>query len=161
MTNPYQRSQPGQYNPGVDYTGTNNGYYGDSQNGSYGTMGQPSSMPKLGQNASNQKTFPTLPGMLVNTPDDILAKDVPMDGTVSLFLMSDLSSILAKQWNANGTIDTVQFVRVQNNETPSGDALSQIMERLDRIETALKKPRYSGTKKSYHKPNNGGEVANV
>lgn len=162
MANPYQATQMygGGYNGYTNAPNPPQGYANDQMSQPYGTQNQ-SSMPRLGGNASGQKSFPTLPGMLVNTPDDILAKDVPMDGSISLFLMSDLSAILAKQWNSKGSIDTVQFVRAQNNEQASDDVLSQIMERLDRIESAVKK-KYSGPRKPYYKNHEEkGESQNV
>lgn len=106
-------------------------------------------MPSLGAPQTPEPSPNFLPARLVQSPEQILAKDVPMDGSVSLFLMQDLSCILARQWNAKGTIDEVRFIREvpqQSAETQSGDALSEIKERLSNIEGLL------STQRPYSKP---------
>lgn len=54
----------------------------------------------------------TVPCRVVNNPADITPSEIPMDGRVSLFLSSDNSYIIAKQWNQNGLI--VPSYQVQN-----------------------------------------------
>lgn len=51
----------------------------------------------------------TVPCRVVNNPADITPSEIPMDGRVSLFLSSDNSYIIAKQWNQNGLIDTAIY----------------------------------------------------
>lgn len=46
------------------------------------------------------------PGRVVNSPDDIRASEIPMDGTVAVFPASDYSYIVLKAWNSNGSIQT-------------------------------------------------------
>ena len=43
-------------------------------------------------------------GRMVAAVEQIAANDVPMDGSVAFFPMQDMSAIVAKQWDANGTI---------------------------------------------------------
>ena len=43
-------------------------------------------------------------GRVVQSVEMITANDVPMDGSVAFFPMQDMSAIVAKQWDANGTI---------------------------------------------------------
>lgn len=40
-----------------------------------------------------------LPGFYVTSEEDISAKDVPTDGSISFFPFQDLSKIVIKQWN--------------------------------------------------------------
>lgn len=66
-------------------------------------------------------------GKVVQSQDSIVANDVPMNGSVAFFPKSDLSEIYAKQWSADGTISTMVFKPIQN-DNPS--KLSQDTEKL-------------------------------
>ena len=66
-------------------------------------------------------------GKVVQSQDSIVANDVPMNGSVAFFPKSDLSEIYAKQWSADGTISTMVFKPVQNDNT---NKLSQETEKL-------------------------------
>lgn len=66
-------------------------------------------------------------GKVVQSQDSIVANDVPMNGAVAFFPKSDLSEIYAKQWSADGTISTMVFKPVQNDNL---NKLSQDTERL-------------------------------
>lgn len=134
------------YNNGGSYLDNGNWGFNNSGGGN-----QNPGMPQLGGTMTTSQ-LPSVPGKIITSPDDIMAKDVPMDGTVSLFLMNDLSCVLAKQWNNRGTIDEVRFVREQTPEPVSqtqSDILPVILERLDKIETMIKKN--SHYKKPYNK----------
>lgn len=90
---------------------------------------------------------------LVEDERQITPQDVTMDGRISLFMLSDLSCVIAKAWNSAGTIDTVRYVPEKpiqsQNATSQVDATfqSEIFSRLDKIEQALKNNR----KPYYHK----------
>lgn len=66
-------------------------------------------------------------GKVVQSQDSIVANDVPMNGSVAFFPKSDLSEIYAKQWSADGTISTMVFKPIQN-DNPS--KLSQDTEKF-------------------------------
>lgn len=66
-------------------------------------------------------------GKVVQSQDSIVANDVPMNGAVAFFPKSDLSEIYAKQWSADGTISTMVFKPVQNDNL---NKLSQDTEKL-------------------------------
>lgn len=66
-------------------------------------------------------------GKVVQSQDSIVANDVPMNGSVAFFPKSDLSEIYAKQWSADGTISTMVFKPVQNDNP---NKLSQDKEKL-------------------------------
>ena len=51
-----------------------------------------------------QPQFLGIQGKVVQSESAIMANDVPMDGSVAFFPMQDMSAIVAKQWDANGTI---------------------------------------------------------
>lgn len=55
----------------------------------------------------------TLPGFYVGSDDDIAARDVPNDGSISFFPSKDLSHITIKQWNGN-TLESAVYVLAQN-----------------------------------------------
>lgn len=66
-------------------------------------------------------------GKVVQSQDSIVANDVPMNGSVAFFPKSDLSEIYAKQWRADGTISTMVFKPIQNDNP---NKLSQDTEKL-------------------------------
>lgn len=66
-------------------------------------------------------------GKVVQSQDSIVANDVPMNGSVAFFPKSDLSEIYAKQWSADGTISTMVFKPIQND---NHNKLSQDTEKL-------------------------------
>lgn len=55
-------------------------------------------------------------GKIIAEMSQITANDVPMDGSVAFFPKHDLSEVYAKSWNADGTIRTVTYKPVLDNE---------------------------------------------
>lgn len=76
-------------------------------------MNQPN-LASLGQ--SNISMTSNLTGRIIQNENEITPNEVAMDGSVSLFPLGDYSAIIAKQWNANGTISTIKYVPVVDNE---------------------------------------------
>lgn len=113
-------------------------------------------MPSLAIAQQQVHALPTLPAKVITRVEDIKANDVSMDGTISIFLMNDLSSVILRQWNGRGDMDELRFVREETPAPPNqNDILAVIMQRLDNIEKAIKKnngykPRY----KNYQKGDN-------
>lgn len=107
----------------------------------------PSTQPNLANIAPNRPT-PSLSGRVVNAETEITPNEVAMDGSVSVFPLADFSAIVAKQWNANGTISTIKYIPVVDSEEESEtDKLVRTMnQRFDELEKRL----------SNHKPNNRG-----
>lgn len=66
------------------------------------------SMPGNSMYRDDQR--PTLPGFYISSPQNISARDVPMDGSISFFPSADLSYIIIKQWNGNGMISEARYV---------------------------------------------------
>lgn len=95
-------------------------------------------------------------GRMVQTENDILPGEVPMDGDYATFISSDLKQIFMKTWGKDGKIHTEVFNNVTDqinaaSQFPQMDALSAIMARLDDIEKCLKRPPHR-PKKQYNKP---------
>lgn len=94
------------------------------------------------QQQPQQRSY--LSGRTVNNADEITPKDVPMDAPISLFPQNDGQIIYMKSWNANGTIDTVEYVRKEvkkvepSNISPDvSNAIETINQRLQKIEGML------------------------
>lgn len=57
---------------------------------------------------------------IVNSPEEIKADEIPMNGSIRLFLQDDMNVIYGKRWTNNGIIENIRFVRedeVNNKET--------------------------------------------
>lgn len=107
-----------------------------------------------------QVQFLGINGKFIQAPENITANDVPMDGSVAVFPMQDMSQILVKAWQSDGTIRTVTFKPVleeRPNNLPqaqeklkfdlSDDATEAFMKRFDDITERLEK-----MEKSFAKP---------
>lgn len=96
-------------------------------------------------------------GRMVNSHEDIVPNEVPMNGSVSYFPTSDYSCIYAKKWDSNGNIQTAKYIleiptqgkEVVPTSLPENDILNQVLERLGSIEAKLDKQR--PYKKPYNK----------
>lgn len=125
------------------------------QNGYPNTYQQYSSPTWLPQ--QNQMPQPNLPiqetnpnpqaifGKVVSSADDIAANDVPMNGKIALFPLSDYTKIIGKQWTKDGTIATVTYVpEMHQQQTKSAitleDISKQFNERMDQLEDMLTTP---------------------
>ena len=69
------------------------------------------------QQVPQQIQQPQLIGHIVDGQKTIQASDVPMNAPYALFPKNDLSEIYLKSWTANGTIQTIVFKPVQNQQT--------------------------------------------
>lgn len=89
-------------------------------------------------------------GKIITEMSQITANDVPMDGSVAFFPKQDLSEVYAKSWNADGTIRTVTYKPVLDNEPKnvptdteklkcelSDEATEGIMSKFDEISDRL------------------------
>ncbi len=78
----------------------------------------------MGQiNSPFQKySMPGINGRVVNDFNEIIADDVPTNGTYAVFVKNDMSEIQARTWAADGKIVSVAFKPVlepqNNNSTP-------------------------------------------
>lgn len=122
-------------------------------------MQQPQVEPLQTTNQFQQQLQSGINGRVVQSVEMITANDVPMDGSAAFFPMQDMSAILAKSWNADGTIKTVIFKpinetvpqnEIQNKEnlkidlsdgTVSAfmDRFDELSERLEQLEVSINK----------------------
>lgn len=97
-------------------------------------------------NAQSNPPVMQINGRVVSSNDEIKPNEVPMDGSISLFPISDYSAIYAKQWDKNGLLQMVKYIPehpVQSPATEQNDILSEIRQRLDNIEKKLSyRPNY-------------------
>lgn len=60
-----------------------------------------------------------LQGKLVDSLDTVKAMDIPLDGSVSYFALTDGSAIVTKQLQADGTSKTIVYKPVEGLEAPT------------------------------------------
>lgn len=56
---------------------------------------------------------PKLPGFFVEREDEIMAGDVPMDGSISYFPSRDLTHIYVRQWSQQGVLERLTYAIVR------------------------------------------------
>lgn len=81
---------------------------------------------------------PQLHGRTVSQLNDVTPQDVPMDGSMAFFPLSDGTAVFGKRYNSDGTITTVRYApepTKQPQEEP--DFNKYIIDRLDSIEEAI------------------------
>lgn len=151
LTNPYNPYTP--YN--ANYI--SNQFQQSTPNQTYRTPQYQSTpnQPSLDALAQPQAQVIPIFGRVISTESEIKPNEVPMDGSIALFPLSDFSVIIAKQWSQDGTIKTVRFApEIQTSEpeapaTMSITELAQSMdERFNKIESMIK---YRNGGKAYQK----------
>lgn len=65
-------------------------------------------------------------GKIVNDVSNVSPNDVPMDGSVAVFPKNDMTEIYCKQWTANGTIQTVVYKPVLEQNQADGTNIPQM-----------------------------------
>ncbi len=109
------------------------------------SLQQPVQMPQV-----NQPMTMGLNGKFVQSVEGITANDVPMDGSAAVFPKQDMSEIYIKFWENNGTIRTIVFKPVleqnlnnlQQTEEKTILSISEsvtgaFMERFDSLEKQI------------------------
>jgi hypothetical protein len=81
-------------------------------------------MPTIQQN--------NLQGKIVDSVDVVKAMDIPLDGSVSYFPLTDGSAIISKQLQPDGTSRTIIYKPSENEKEKSVKYLT-----IDELETAL------------------------
>lgn len=119
---------------------------------------QPTQMPGTSQQPQG------IIGRVVNDFNEITANDVPMNGVSAVFPKSDMSEIQLRTWAANGTIQTITYKPIleqnqadgtnvpQNDFIALNDGINafreEILARLDSIEKSVAKPTSVRAKKA-------------
>ena len=113
-----------------------------------------SSFPRA--NVQNNSNYSYISCRIINSVEEITPGEIPMNGNIALFFMSDGSKIIAKKWNSSGLIDTEEYestapvVTGTVDESPS--PYEEINLKLDKVLTYLSQ---STNRRSNKK---GGEV---
>lgn len=131
--------------------GTMNGNYwnmGPIDNGSYTTQSywrnptnncNDMSMPKvnIGQPVNTQT--PAVYGRFIQDENEILAKEIPMDGSFAAFVKMDLSTIFLRTWGGDGDVHGDTYVKLNNtvNQNEQQDPFAMIFNRLAGIESMI------------------------
>ena len=74
------------------------------------------------QQSMQPQQFPSLNGRIVDSLENIMASDVPMDGNFAIFPKRDMSEICVKYWTGEGKIATISF---KPSASVSGKNISQ------------------------------------
>lgn len=151
MQNPYM-AQMGQYQQGVQ------------------------AFPAQVQNSNMVQQPQGLIGKMVNDVSMVSPNDVPMDGNIAIFPKNDMSEIYCKQWKQDGTIQTVVYKPVLDQNQSEATNIPQMdfnalnddlkalrgefSERFDRMEKflgnidfgKLQKPKFGQGQKNNQRP---------
>lgn len=68
------------------------------------------------QNQASYKQPAGLQGKIVDSIDVVKAMDIPLDGSISYFPLSDGTGIVTKQLKQDGTSETILYKPVENNK---------------------------------------------
>lgn len=69
---------------------------------------------------------PGLIGKVVNDVSMVSPNDVPMDGNIAIFPKNDMSEIYCKQWKQDGTIQTVVYKPVLDQNQSEATNIPQM-----------------------------------
>lgn len=69
---------------------------------------------------------PGLIGKVVNDVSMVSPNDVPMDGNIAIFPKNDMSEIYCKQWKQDGTIQTVVYKPILEQNQAEGTNIQQM-----------------------------------
>lgn len=93
--------------------------------------------------ASPQPQRPSLSGRPVNDINEVMASEVPMDGSSSVFPLQNGSKVYVKSWAPDGTIKTLTYVLEEQSVIESKpDPISDLINRrFDSLEELLIDPK--------------------
>jgi len=145
MFNPYYGNNFNQ-GYGVTYNPTygNGGMQQPPQANNYGnyySQPQPQNPTQYQRPQEQTQTFKTmqsLQGKSVDSIDVVKAMDIPLDGSISYFPITDGSAIVTKQLQPDGTSKTIVYKQTDNTETPTPDnyvTVERFEKELKNIET--------------------------
>lgn len=98
----------------------------------------------FGQNGGNmttpQQAETPFVGRYINQIEEVMPREVPMDGRVAIFPTQSLEEIYLKAWDRNGSIRTFRYILdpTQNlnaqNAASEPDMATKILDRLEQLE---------------------------
>lgn len=94
-----------------------------------------------------QDNVSTIRARYINSPEDIQLGEVPMDGSMPLFMMNDRSAIVGKYWDKDAQLKTVRYLPeivqepVNQPQVPVVQTVidPDISNRLDKLESLVQK----------------------
>lgn len=102
-----------------------------------------------------QQPIQGLSGRTVNNLNDITAQDLPMNGTSALFPLADGSAIYSRSWRGDGTVQTIEYRPVQQEQAETIDPLAVLQNDISEIKDmlqSLQKPKTTRAKKVSDEP---------
>lgn len=143
--------------PGYNWNGNGGAVNMDPNAAMFGQVQMPQNM--MGnqgfQTRNTQLIRPSyIPGKMINSLQDIVPQEVPMDGSAAVFPTSDLSCIYLNAWGSDGLIKTFKYIQdptEQGQKSPEVQFQETILQRLDSIEELVRK-RPSYQNHNYRKP---------
>lgn len=111
-------------------------------NGFQTAMSMPSQQPMMQR--------PVLLGRVINSTEDIMANDVPTDGSSGFFPLADGSAIIKKTLNADWTTKTTKYiVEPEEPEEPKPSEIEELKEWLDeRLKSLTPQPRFNNQQRN-------------
>ena len=114
----------------------NNNYYQPPKNMGVPNYQQPIYQQPMYQVPISQPTSSGLLGKLVDSVDVVKSMDIPLDGSVSYFPLTDGSAIVSKQLQADGTSKTTIYrpINEEQIEIPKYATLDDIKKEINNID---------------------------
>ena len=109
---------------------------------------QPQATPQPAPQSNTQHRISS--ARVVVSQDEIKPNEIPMDDSITIFLQDDLNRIYGKRWTNNGTVENLEYARVNNESQQtavpapsSNEALeefrSEVNSKFDQVFEMLKK----------------------
>lgn len=93
--------------------------------------------PSVGYSSNTAPRF--IVGRAVNSPEEITAAEVPMDGSVRLFPSNDGAHVYRKEWDGNGRLNTLTYSLDQQEKPAEPSYEDRVMARFDKLEGLIEK----------------------
>ena len=91
--------------------------------------------------------LPQIAGKFIQKPEEITVRDLPRDGSVAFFPMSDYSKIIARAWDQNGNVQEEVYEMVN----PRGKAgiETEMLQKINAMEKMITQicQEWTGTEK--------------
>ena len=114
----------------------NNNYYQPPKNMGVPNYQQPIYQQPMYQVPISQPTSSGLLGKLVDSVDVVKSMDIPLDGSVSYFPLTDGTAVVSKQLQADGTSKTTIYrpINEEQVELPKYATLDDIKKEIEKID---------------------------
>lgn len=80
--------------------------------------------PQFGQQIMPQPQQQGISGRIIDDISTVNANEIPMDGSVGIFIKRDMSSLYTKQWCNDGTIRTIEYKPISDSLNTKANTLS-------------------------------------